>query len=125
MECPAGLCYSKSCIFYTSIGLLQDLTNEASAAMKKFYSENSWKTRQSQWKKYADFCQATGCVALPCSVTALCAYIAFLARDLKYSSICNYVSALKTLHLLHGAPADAFDAFIVKAVMKGYKRIFG
>ncbi len=112
-------------VFCSHPGLLEELTAEATAAAAKFYSENSWKTRHSQWRKYLDFCNATHCVALPCSATTLCAYIAFLARTLKYTSICNYVSALRTLHKLNDASVDAFECFVVKATLKGYKRILG
>lgn len=94
-------------------------------AAAKVYSENSWKTHHSKWRKYLDFCVATQCVALPCSAIILCAYIAFLAHTLKYTSICQDVSALRTLHLLNDMNVNAFDCLVVKATLKSYKRILG
>ena len=52
-------------------------------------------------------------------------YVAYLSRTLKYSSIQNYVSAVKFLHGFLGYDYPWDNSFIIKATLKGYKRLLG
>jgi len=52
--------------------------------------------------------------------------MAFLSRDnLKYSSICQYTSAARQLHILLGLPDTVFDSALVKSVQVGFRRVLG
>lgn len=95
------------------------------AAQAKCLAESSWKTRRSQWKDFMQFCSMINIVPVPVSAANLCRYIAFMARRLKYTSIINYLSAAKQLHLMFDADTTVFESFVVKATLKGFKRILG
>lgn len=101
------------------------LKEEANHALSNLYSVNSWKTRNSQWNKYFAFCADTALPVFPATVATLCMFISYLSRSLKYNSICNYLSAVKVLHQLHGYNTAPFEDYIVKATIKGFRRILG
>lgn len=63
--------------------------------------------------------------ALPASDEHMCLFVAFLSHTMAYSSIINYVSAVKFLHTFLGYPVDWEHSFNLKATIKGYKRILG
>lgn len=62
---------------------------------------------------------------VPASVDSICLYITYLTDSLKYSTICNYVSAVWTLHELMGVNPPAKGHFLVKCTMMGARRLLG
>ena len=95
--------------------------------MKKYYAPTSWKTRQSAWNKYLRFCASMELSAIPATPLTIARYIAYLGSscELKFSTITNYVSAVSILHKFHGIQCLAIESFLVKAVLKGYRRMLG
>lgn len=89
------------------------------------WAEATWRTRRSQWKKYNDFCTKYELVPAPASVDTICLYITHLTYSLKYSTICNYLSAVWSLHEYLGFPAVAKNAYLIKCTMRGAHRLLG
>ena len=66
-----------------------------------------------------------GLSSLPAGPYTICAYIVFMARTFKYSSITNYLSALVYLHKMYGYNISPHDSFEVKCTLKGIRRMLG
>ena len=91
----------------------------------KCWSENTHKARASQWRRYFGFCDEFNLVALPADVETVGLYITFLARKVCYVTIINYISGLWALHDYWGIPHVDPQIFLIRATLKGAKRLLG
>lgn len=88
-------------------------------------SENTERTRRTQWKHYFRFCEIYSLEPLPADIQQVCRYLAYMAESFKYSSITNYLSALWSLHRINGYTPLAHDSFEIKITLMGIKRLLG
>ena len=89
------------------------------------WSSNTHKARKSQWKKYFGFCKDFGLIALPADAETIGLYITYLARTCCYVTIQNYVSGIWALHDYWGFKHPDPATFIIRATLKGAKRLLG
>ena len=76
---------------------LLSLNNRISQSTRSAYASGQW--------RYLTFCMTFGLQPLPFPVYTVCRFVAFLAHSgLSYSSICQYLSAIKHLHIAAGFP---------------------
>lgn len=108
-----------------STGALQHLRQRCEMVKSLCWAEATWTTRRSQWKRYKDFCSEYDLTPVPASVDTICLYITQLTYSLKYSTICNYLSAIWSLHDHLGYAADAKNSFLIKCTMRGARRLLG
>ena len=92
---------------------------------KRWMADLTFKTKQSQWKSYLGFCNDYGLCPLPAEMDAILLYIAHLADRLKYVSIINYLSAVWSLHKLHGLRHVDRGSFEITMTLKGVRRVLG
>ena len=77
-----------------------------------------------QWVKFINFCLYFGLLPFPASTAALMWYAQYLANKFKaHSSVVNYLSGLKTLHVLLELPIDGFTGLLLKLTLKGLRRL--
>ena len=88
------------------------------------FAETTKKTYQTYLKSYLDFCKQYKLKVIPISSEDLGRYIAFLAQHLKFSSITNYLTIIKLLHLEGGFP-DPISSHYIETILKGVKRVIG
>ena len=73
-----------------------------------------------QWESFLLFCFYFKLVFLPTSTETLQLYAQFLSRSLKsVQSILNYISGVKTIHLLLGFRIEHINKFILNLSLKG------
>lgn len=89
------------------------------------WADSTWRSRRSQWKRYRDFCAAYHLTTIPATTETVCLYITHLSYKLKFSTICNYLSAVWSMHDYFGTPATAKNSFMVRCTLKGAKRLLG
>lgn len=104
---------------------LAELKGKCAQMQSLCWAVSTWKCRQSQWKRYFDFCSMYELQPLPSSVDNVCLYVTYLSSQVKYKTICNYISALWALHNWFGFPPVAKDSFLVKCTMQGAHRLLG
>ena len=76
----------------------------------------------TQWVKYLVFCTYYGFNPLPVSVDNLCRYTDYLSKCLQaHGSILNYLSGVKTLHILLGESTAAFNDVVFRLAVQGVK----
>ena len=107
---------------------LEQLDDGVADASFKRWATSSRVTRQSQWRQYLSFCELYNLQVLPTSLTTVCRYAVYLAihKRIQFSSIREYVGALKFLNLDYGFPDPDFKNFyLFESVMIGIKRSLG
>ena len=88
------------------------------------FAPGTVKNLMSQWKKFANFSKLIRKDTFPISTDLLCLYIQFLSRSLSSpQSVRNYVSGLKTVHLLCSLPFPSYDAVMVKLTFRGLDKL--
>lgn len=75
------------------------------------------------WTYFADFCEANGWPALPTTEAALSCYFGSMCdRNLKPSTMRNYLTSINNMHVAKGYPKPAAGAHVSK-LRKGWARI--
>ena len=91
--------------------------------MLNAYTPGSWSNLHLQWRSYFAFTQYFNFNALPASHTVLTLYAQLLSRSMQsVDSIRNYISGIKSLHLLSNLPIKQFDHPQLKFTLDGIRR---
>lgn len=102
---------------------LHKLQKDTELCKKSAFAEGTYKNLKVQFVSYFLFCTYFKLPPLPTSVNILCLYGEFLSRSFKsVSSIQNYISGVKTLHLILGFDFPSEDWFSVKLLYRGLAR---
>lgn len=89
------------------------------------WADSTWVTRKSQWRRYINFCDLYDFKPLPATIDMICLYITYLTDQVKYSTICNYLSAVWSLHEHFGYAPSARNTFLVRCTLRGARRLLG
>ena len=82
---------------------LYNLRKDTELSKKSAFAEETYKNLKIQFKSYFLLCTYFKLTPLPTTVSKLCLHEEFLSRSFKsVNSIQNYISGVKTLHLLAG-----------------------
>lgn len=91
--------------------------------MKSAFAVGTYTNLHTQWKAHFLFCEAFGFVIVPTNTEVLCLCIQFLSRTMKsIGSIRNYISEIKTLHLLSNHPFEVRE-YEVNLALRGISRL--
>lgn len=102
---------------------LYNLRKDTELSKKSAFAEGTYKNLKIQFKSYFLFCTYFKLIPLPTTVSKLCLYGEFLSRSFKsVNSIQNYISGVKTLHLLAGFEFPSENWFSVKLLYRGLAR---
>ena len=100
--------------------MAQDARRSQAAAFATGTMENLL----TQWVKFILFCLKFSLVAIPASDVTLAWYAQYLSRKFRsHTSIVNYLSGMKTLHLLLDANISGFKGFLIKLTLRGLRRL--
>lgn len=104
---------------------LKELRNESSRIRALCWADSTWLARKSQWKRFLTFCSTYDLEPTPASIDTICCYITYLSSQVCYSSICNYISSVWSLHDFVDSTSPARGSFLVKYTLRGAKRLLG
>lgn len=102
-----------------------ELDKEVGNVLAMAFAESTMASRSSQWGKFLRFCSTLGVSGVPASTTTVCQFLCDIAKDLKHSTIQNYVSAINVLHRYMGVEIDFRQHYIIKCCLSGLKRKYG
>ena len=89
------------------------------------FATGTWTNLLTQWVRYLHFCLSFNLIAFPAQDAVLSWYARFLAYKFKlHSSVVNYLSGVKTLHLLLDFDISSFTGFLLKLTIKGVRKGF-
>lgn len=102
-----------------------ELMREAIRLEQMYYSEKSWRTRSSQIRRYEKFCYIQEVMPFPLKRDILRKYIAYLCKDLAYSSIQQYISAILVLAKMLGHQEETRETLGLQWILGGVRRFKG
>ena len=97
---------------------------EAETLLANFiWSDNTFLSRNSQLKKWAQFCDEDMRSIIMATEGDILAYIGYLSMEGRISdtSLPQYISAVRRFHILHGVPSPT-NSPLVKYMMTAYTR---
>ena len=105
------------------VGELKRLRRDAQKSKRAAFAEGTMKNLNWQWKLFIMFSIYFRFILLPAPVESLCLYAQFLSRTMKsVESIRNYLSGVRTLHVLCNVPFLGKDNIELKLVLRGLAR---
>ena len=104
---------------------LQELDDEVSEVISSCWSDNTLRTRSSQWKRFFEFCEMYSMSPLPASDRTVVRFLLFQSKTSKYVTVNNYLSAINSLHKFYGFDTDFRDSFFVKMFLHGLQNTLG
>lgn len=100
------------------------LKKDLYSSRKSAFAEGSTQNLKIQWESYILFCLYFGLQYLPSNTETLSLYVQFLCRTFKSTqSIKNYISGIKTMHLLLGFSTDNINDFLINLSLRGMARL--
>lgn len=103
---------------------MKKLRLQSKESARHAFADSTYKNLKIQLETYFLFCFYFNFDAIPTSVLVLSLYAQFLSRSFAtVDSIKNYISAVKTLHLLLTENTEAFDSLYLKLIFRGLLRI--
>ena len=87
------------------------------------FAKGTFSNLHTQFRSYFAFCVYFRRVPLPASLHTICGYAQFLSRSLIPSSIRNYLSGVKMLHIFLGFEYRFTDNFHLQLVLRGIARM--
>lgn len=110
-------------LFYIVDTHLEELRVELRHSTKHGYAEGTSRNLRIQWQSYLLFCVYFGLSSVPTTTETLSLYAQFLSRSFKaVDSIRNYISGVRTMHLLLGIDID-INTFLLHLSLKGINRL--
>lgn len=93
--------------------------------LRSAWAESTLRTRDSQWKRYINFCFSNNLVPVPAEVSTVARFLVNLAKTCVFSTCNNYLSSIITLHKFLGFERSFRDYFVISMVMQGLGRHLG
>lgn len=104
---------------------LQALDDRVSELVGSAWASRTLTTRNSQWKRFIEFCQENGLSPLPATVSTVLRFVADLSLSCKFNTINNYISAVNRLHKFYGYDTDFRTYFAMQLCIAGLKKKLG
>ncbi|XP_035659582.1 uncharacterized protein LOC118404542 isoform X1 [Branchiostoma floridae] len=102
------------------LGLLRDQVRQTKRAA---FADGTWENLRTHLRTYLLFCTFYDIVPFPAKVDTLETYAEFLSRSFRApASIANYVSGIKTFHILFGLDTAAFSSMDLALLLRGLKK---
>lgn len=103
--------------------MLQELRSDVQSSIQSAFAAGTRKNLKVHWRAFLLFCNFFQLKAIPADLETICLFIQFLSRSLKsVSSIKNYISGVRTLHLLLQFPFPHLEEFSLKLLFRGIAR---
>ena len=102
--------------------LFKALMKEVRASQHHAFSEGTHSNMRSQFRSFFGFCVFFNRSPLPASLDTVCGFVQFLSRSLRPTSIRNYLSGVKMLHILLGFEYPFTGSIILRLVLRGIAR---
>ena len=103
---------------------LQELDNKVRLSQASAYAEGTLANLTNQWVRYLSSCILYNEPVLPATEHSLSRFAQHLGESLKaHESILNYLSGVKTLHILLDLPVQAFKHVMLRLTLRGMRRL--
>lgn len=104
---------------------LRSIDEEMSNLIGLAWSPNTLMTRNSQWRKFLNFCASLGVCPIPADALTVGRYLVRLSSNCKYVTVNNHLSAITILHKFHGFNVQFREFFVIRLILSGIKSKYG
>lgn len=104
---------------------LQKIDDEMSNLIGLAWSPNTLMTRNSQWRRFLNFCASVAACPIPADSLTVARYLVKVSCDCKYVTINNHLSAITVLHKFHGFNIQFREFFLIRLILSGIKSKYG
>ena len=101
------------------------LENEWAKLRAMCWSDNTYKAKKTQWRRFLKFCDSYDLRPLPATPVVVCLYVTDLTKTVCYQTIKQYVSGVWSLHKYLGYDHPDPTFFIIQSTLQGAKRLLG
>lgn len=103
---------------------MKRLSRDLKGSNQSAFAEGTRKNLRVQWESFLMFCLYFGLKFLPANTMTLQLFVQFLSRSFKsVSSIRNYLSGIRTVHLLLGFDLDDINNNLLNISLRGISRL--
>ena len=104
---------------------MQVLTQQATKRLSSAYKPKTWQAYKVMFTTFMAFCEFTSASFLDPKETTVIAFLEFLCfNDLRFSSIQNYIVAIKSQMKWFKLPTQVFEHSRVKLMLKAVKQTY-
>ena len=97
-----------------------ELELQRNETLKAAYSDGTKRNLATHWEAYSKYCKLYQDSQLQATIDSLSLFIQYLSNKLRSpGAISNYLSGVKTMHIIHGFDTGMFDDFLIKMMLKG------
>ena len=102
---------------------LRELDDNVKRSQKNAFAEGTLRNLTTQWVRFLIFTISYCLTPLPVSENDICRYAQYLDGMMTaHETVLNYISGVKTLHVLLGYTTKQFESLLLKLTLRGIKR---
>ena len=87
------------------------------------FAKGSYSNLRTQVRCYFSYCVYFGRTPLPAESKTIYGFVQFLSRSMVPSTVRNYLSGVKLLHIFHGLPFSHYEDYLLQLELKGIARL--
>ena len=112
-------------MFFFHVGRrdFRDLLREVHRSRCNAFAPGSYSNLRTQVRSYFAFCVYYHRTPLPADPVTIYAFAQFLSRSMTPLSVRNYLSGVRTLHILHGVSDNFWNDPLLQLELKGISRL--
>ena len=100
-----------------------DLLGQVEFSRKNAFAEGSYSNLRTQVRCYFAYCVYFGRRPLPADSQTVYGYVQFLSRSMVPSTVRNYLSGVRVLHIFHGLSIMHPKDFLLQLELRGIARL--
>ena len=101
----------------------QDLLADVEFSRHNAFAKGSYSNLRTQVRSYFAYCVYFGRHPLPADSNTIYGFVQFLSRSMVPSTVRNYLSGVRVLHIFHGLPFAHSQDFLLQLELRGIGRL--
>ena len=102
--------------------VIVELILQRNSTLRAAYTEGTKKNISTHWEAYLEFCDIFQESQIQATVESLSLFIQHISNRLKTAgSVANYLSGVKTMHIINDLDTSIFDDYLIKMMVRGVK----
>jgi galactose-1-phosphate uridylyltransferase len=100
-----------------------DLLKDAEISRLHAFAKGSFSNLRTQVRCFFSFCVYFDRTPLPADSNTIYGFVQFISRSMVPSTVRNYLSGVKSLHMFHGLPYPHCEDFLLRLELRGISRL--
>ena len=100
-----------------------ELLKDVEVSRLNAFAKGSYSNLRTQIRCYFAYCVYFGRRPLPAHSKTIYGFVQFLSRSMVPSTVRNYLSGVRVLHIFHGLPFPHSEDFLLKLELRGLARL--